>query len=460
MPKITLNNLSNLLFPSTSTINANNDAIEFAFENTLSRNGTSPNEMNADLDMNGFSILNVGAINEGVGGGVYYNVLNFGAVGDGTTDDSSAIQAACTAAEQAGGGIVFMPATGAAYVASNIILSNSVILMGIGTRTFWGETASVADWTSTGTWIKSTDTTNPTVTLNGHGSGLIGVNFIRDQVTPGVGVYTPTTFPYEVKIFATCFLLQNIATHGTTHDVWIAYTDSNGGGTWSTMRDLFLGALQVGIKFDNVNDILDMQNIHMRSLFYQSTESMADYVLANRIGWDVGYLDNVQVNNVQFFHCDTGMLFTDQTCLGNTHSMFNGQLNNIQFNLVRHAMDVAAGDTAVTGIMNNVLAQSGPGFGSTFSDDLFRLTSDNIDLAFNGLRIPDAGGRAVVLGSGSGGKLTMDNVRILDYSTQVGGSAGIDLATGATLYLGTAFIEASGTPGSPYQGGTIVTWLP
>lgn len=47
---------------SAVTINANNDKIATAFDNTLSRDGSSPNQMGADLDMNNNDILNVGSI--------------------------------------------------------------------------------------------------------------------------------------------------------------------------------------------------------------------------------------------------------------------------------------------------------------------------------------------------------------------------------------------------------------
>lgn len=62
MAKLTLNDVSNITGNPTSaaaTINNNSDAIETALENTLSRDGTSPNEMNADLDMNSNRILNL-----------------------------------------------------------------------------------------------------------------------------------------------------------------------------------------------------------------------------------------------------------------------------------------------------------------------------------------------------------------------------------------------------------------
>lgn len=45
-------------YASTTATNANNTLIETALENTLSRDGTSPNQMLSDLDMNGHRILN------------------------------------------------------------------------------------------------------------------------------------------------------------------------------------------------------------------------------------------------------------------------------------------------------------------------------------------------------------------------------------------------------------------
>lgn len=63
MAKITLSDIANLQNEVTAigTMTSNNNAIEVAVENTLSRDGTSPNEMNADFDMNSHRILNLPA---------------------------------------------------------------------------------------------------------------------------------------------------------------------------------------------------------------------------------------------------------------------------------------------------------------------------------------------------------------------------------------------------------------
>ena len=58
MAKVSLNNISSG-FASVDALNTNFDLIETAFDNTLSRDGSSPNTMSADLDMNSYKVLNI-----------------------------------------------------------------------------------------------------------------------------------------------------------------------------------------------------------------------------------------------------------------------------------------------------------------------------------------------------------------------------------------------------------------
>ena len=58
MPKVTLNDVTSG-YSAATVVNANNDRIEAAIENTLSRDGSTPNGMNARLDMNSNRIVNL-----------------------------------------------------------------------------------------------------------------------------------------------------------------------------------------------------------------------------------------------------------------------------------------------------------------------------------------------------------------------------------------------------------------
>lgn len=60
MAKVELDNIAAFTQAAITTINQNNGKIEVGFDNTLSRDGTGPNQMEADLDMNHNAILNIG----------------------------------------------------------------------------------------------------------------------------------------------------------------------------------------------------------------------------------------------------------------------------------------------------------------------------------------------------------------------------------------------------------------
>lgn len=61
MTKVTLNNVGSLIEATTAatTINNNFGTIQTAFDNTLSRDGTSPNQMGSSLDMNSHNLINL-----------------------------------------------------------------------------------------------------------------------------------------------------------------------------------------------------------------------------------------------------------------------------------------------------------------------------------------------------------------------------------------------------------------
>lgn len=90
MAKLTLNDVANITGAESTaitTINGNSDLVEAALENTLSRDGTTPNTMSADIDMNSNDLLNVGTLN-GSAIGDLAATITVGTVSTGTAGSS------------------------------------------------------------------------------------------------------------------------------------------------------------------------------------------------------------------------------------------------------------------------------------------------------------------------------------------------------------------------------------
>lgn len=104
MAKLSLNTVGNLIDTTTAqtTINTNNAATVTAVNNTLSLDGTAPNQMLAPFDMNSQQILNLPApattlsplrlqdLNSFIGGGTIATVPTGGTTGQGLTKHSNA----------------------------------------------------------------------------------------------------------------------------------------------------------------------------------------------------------------------------------------------------------------------------------------------------------------------------------------------------------------------------------
>lgn len=158
-------------YQATETINSNFENVRDAFDNLLSRDGSTPNSMDADLDMNSNQILNLpvpttptepvrkrefdNVLNDvesivkgldldgtatytaqGVGAvprliysklGDVVSVKDFGAVGDGITDDTVAIQAAINT-----GGTILVP-SGLYKITSTLTVSDECAIVGTDT---------------------------------------------------------------------------------------------------------------------------------------------------------------------------------------------------------------------------------------------------------------------------------------------------------------------------------------
>lgn len=84
--------------------------------------------------VNGASVTLQSALASGTG--LYFNVRGYGALGDGTTDDSAAITSAITAAAVAGGTVYFPPADASSFyrIETELTVPDNVNFLGAGTQ--------------------------------------------------------------------------------------------------------------------------------------------------------------------------------------------------------------------------------------------------------------------------------------------------------------------------------------
>lgn len=161
MSKLVLIDIANLESETTAlaTLATNNNATEVALENTLSRDGTTPNTMSADLDMNSNSILNPGEMS--MGGNKITNLGNptadtdavsLGYVGNAPAYATAASDSAAEAATSAA-----ISAAEAATATADAILTDIDVIAAMNSAT---NAASSASSASTSASSASTSATN------------------------------------------------------------------------------------------------------------------------------------------------------------------------------------------------------------------------------------------------------------------------------------------------------------
>lgn len=231
MAKLTLTDLASLANATTAinAINANSALIETAMENTLSRDGTSPNTMSANIDMNSNDLLNVDALNctsITVGGSSITSQVAAAAASataaaaSATTAASSATSASSSASAAAASDV-----TAALQAAALVATSTTSLLIAVASKTF---TTQASKSFAAGQFIIAVSAAN-------------SANFMHGQVTS----YSGTTLVVDV---------QSIGGSGTLAD-WNLSVSGNRGATGATGATGSAGTLPIAAAAGTVDAI-------------------------------------------------------------------------------------------------------------------------------------------------------------------------------------------------------------
>lgn len=382
-------------------------------------------------------------------------------------DDAPAINAALNVARS--GQRVFLPGpgangqSGAAYqIWQTIYLGpNSSALVGEGTRNFVGGSGSDAQWAGSGTWIQPNHTGAPAISVNGEAPCVEGINFLWSQPTPGSGAYTPTTYSYAISCGQGLFNFSNLFMLNPSHGISFEFDPDHGGGGHGSLHEVAISPFDVAIHVNGCNDIFHVQNVHVSPFWQYDNSNVLNYIEANAIGFDVWYWDNADIRGYACRQLLAGFKFTDSTTLGNTHSMWNAKLGEVDWNQVAHAMDVASSTTHV-----KFMCGTSQSYGLN-SDTLFKLTSDNVYAMFGDHRCETTGGQFMEIGGDTSGRVQFGSLDIEAYSATTGNLACFSMNAGSVLVLPTnkRITKPNGAgaiiAGSGYGGvyGSTYSWV-
>lgn len=236
--KITLNDVGNLIDATTAknTINSNSATIQTAFDNTLSRDGTSPNQMGANIDMDSYRILNLPAPNTAdeparlqdlsivSGGGTVSNLPAGGTTGQSLTKTSNSDYAVGWSSESA-----------SLAAGTNIVLTGTTptTISTTATPTFTSVNGvtNLAGKNTVNVWTANQSFASGDFTLNGATSGGITIN------APAVAGSNTVTLPAGTTNFTTTGgtsqVVKQTSTGGALTVGQLAASDLSNGTTGS-----------------------------------------------------------------------------------------------------------------------------------------------------------------------------------------------------------------------------------
>jgi hypothetical protein len=278
----------------------------------------------------------------------YINARNppFSAVGNGTNDDTVAIQSALNNAAANGGGIVFLPR-------GNYLINSSLVVP--------AQTSLVGVWRAPSTYSQNLGTTllavagagatngSPFITLQGNNSTLEGVTiYYPNQVTSN----PPTPYPWAIQggggenvtiqnvLLVNPYLGIDLATHGSARHL---------------VRGVYGQPLLVGIAVDQCYDIGRIMEIHFWPFWSQNTNIVA-FQSANAVTFDFMRTDWEVVQDVFSWGYYIGARFR-----ASASGSMNGQMSNVNFDNVDIGLQLRDTQPYAIHISNLNIANAGGG---------------------------------------------------------------------------------------------------
>ena len=247
-----------------------------------------------------------------------WNVLDFGAVRDGETDNTEAFQRALDAAGAAKGGVVRVPAGGYSFNGS-LRVPKDVALRGVFA---WATSHSIQQ----GTCEKLGESGTVLLPRGGAGSeeGPPFIELDANSVLQGVSVYypdqglepPPKPYPYTIAMRSANPAVIDVELLNPYNGIRV------GPGGRQYVRNVYGQPLHIGLFVDECYDCCRLENVHWNP-WWTFESDMARWQLDNGVGFVFGRSDGQYALNTFCFNYDIGYKFI-RTEAGVTYGNFSG----------------------------------------------------------------------------------------------------------------------------------------
>lgn len=222
------------------------------------------------------------------------SVKDFGAVGDGVTDDTAAIQSAIACA-QATHASLFIPATANSYkVTAPLNITGGISIRGDGCSPYL---VSVYGQRGPGSWIQLAHLGHGFVIDNGASmvSGVVleKVGTFRNQATPGAG-WAPLATGYDIYIGNADVHLTKVTLWNPSYGVRM---NGNSGGRLQ-IDGLYGQPLIRGIFLEVVMDVCRINDVHFWPYWYNDPTYIHAYTKVNLVAVLLERADNAVIGNL------------------------------------------------------------------------------------------------------------------------------------------------------------------
>jgi hypothetical protein len=386
----------------------------------------------------------------------HISVKDFGAAGNGSTDDTAAVQAAITYA-QALGAEVFFP-QGKYRTTSPIAITSGVTLRGVGAK---AKNAGGADFLG-GSWLYFDHTGRGVTAINsgGYFSDVLisGLGTYRNQPAPAAS-WAPNAHDYDLYCFGVSdIVLRDVLMLNPTKAVGFFGNPANGPGRLE-IYNLRAQAFQVGIHIDTTYDVARLDHIHFWP-FWRDDSRVHAYTMANLDAIYSLRNDNPMMSNIFTIFARAG-LRVGQGANGGTSKI---HLVNADFDRGKYGIWVDSTVTSgTTGQFDNITHQGETSFpgsmGVFIQSNLSTLAFGNFDSAYawqNAVRV-----------EGTGNTVAFTVAKAANYDQLAGNFPAFEALTGNTMVFATRPTSVNGGGiGGKFSGtGTVVcdewrTFLP